>query len=461
MMQTEKVKMMARVATYLVVLGLLIAGCSAETDDGGDGVGERPNILLIIADDFGLDASPCHTFAGVHAPAPNIIKLCSQGVVFDAAWSAPTCSPTRASILTGRHGFRTGVGAQLVGPKAVGIKLGEHTIPKALDAALPGVYDHACIGKWHLSSSANGGADNPNKMGFGYYAGQLSGSLSDYSKWQRTENGTTTESNKWAPSVNVDDALTWLNASDRSGKPWFMWLAFNAPHAPFHVPPASLHAYTNLTDQLPKRPTSHYRAMIQALDTEIGRLLQGIGEQALAKTHIIFVGDNGTPRSVCVDPVKPSMAKGSLYQGGVAVPMVIAGPAVSKPGRSTALVHVLDLFGTILELAVGDWRKTVPTGTSVDAFSLVPYLADPSAPSKREVLMTELFDSPTGRDGKAIRNSDYKLIRYDDGDVELYKIRTDRWETKELWANDLARTDEVKEQKPQLNKALNALLSSK
>ena len=143
---------------------------------------ESPNILLIIADDMGLDASPCYGMAGDKPKMPVLKRMCDEGMVFENFYANPPCSPTRATLLTGRYSFRTGVGTATRPGVAPGLKLSERTIFQFLDSATSKTYAHAVIGKWHLSDEGNGGAMHPLKAGVGHYAGLLQGSFRDYYK---------------------------------------------------------------------------------------------------------------------------------------------------------------------------------------------------------------------------------------------------------------------------------------
>lgn len=137
-------------------------------------VPDPPNILLIIADDMGLDASPCSPAIGRRKPKmPVLERMCREGIVFDNVYAAPTCSPTRATIMTGRYGFRTGVGTVTRPGGAPGLKLSEETIFRFLDRHTGKGYAHAVIGKWHLADKDNGGPGHPEKAGAGHYAGLL------------------------------------------------------------------------------------------------------------------------------------------------------------------------------------------------------------------------------------------------------------------------------------------------
>ncbi len=431
------------------VLGAVAFGSAAQA---------RDNVLLIIADDMGVEALGCYGIGRDTAPTPNIDALCRRGVVFENFWSQSTCSPTRATILTGRYGFRTGVGGPAGGSNP-GIGLNEPSLFKLLTAhAEP--YDSAVIGKWHLSDQRNGGDDNPAWMGVPHYAGFMRGGLRDYFSWRKVVNGRTELVDRYATTEFVDDALRWLEP--RKGKPWFLWLAMTAPHAPFHKPPEELLA--DRFKSLPDRPQGryagdHYKAMINAMDTEIGRLLDGIGDRELAKTNVIFIGDNGSPARVVGAPFTRRTAKDTLYEGGVRVPLVVAGPAVDGGGRtSKALVNSTDLFATILHMAGVDARGAVPAGIALDSVSFLPVLQSTAAEGARAFVFTDKFGErrrrgfrggnrqgggprrgrPPSKHGQAIRDHSYKLIRFTDGSEEFYDLRQDPFERRNLTASGLS-----------------------
>jgi arylsulfatase A-like enzyme len=261
--------------------------------------------------------------------------------------------------------------------------------------------------------------------------------------------------------VQVNDARDFIDLQKGS---WFVWLALNAPHSPFHVPPLDLHSYDYLDGQpLPMRPIGHYQAMIEAMDTELGRLLDGLPKNVLDDTWIVFLGDNGTPRAVVQDPVSPAHSKDTLYQGGVHVPLFIAGPGIVQGGRRIdALVHTVDLFSTILDLAGVDKAKAIPSNSKIDSISLKPYLDNPNQTPLRAWVFTELFGSTSMVDenGQAIRDDAFKLIRYDDGHSALYDLRTDPQESADLIAAGPL-SAEATTHKQSLDGALDALLASK
>ncbi|QDU68682.1 sulfatase-like hydrolase/transferase [Engelhardtia mirabilis] len=347
-----------------------------------------PNVLLIVLDDVGVDQLGVYAEATNPPPTPNLDALAAQSVLFRQAWSNPVCSPTRAALMTGRHGFRTGVGNAIgSGATETGLPLSETILPELLDTG--GQYVHAAFGKWHLGGAADG-ALAPNNAGFGHYDGCLSNldivasNPASYTNWPRVVDGVESVSTQYLTSATVDSALGWIS---QQTEPWFAYVAFHAVHSPFHWPPAALHS-VNPASIPPGNPAHwQHRAMVEALDTEIGRLLSGVGAPAGDLT-VIVVGDNGTAGPGIEPPFDPTHGKHTLFDGGVRVPLLISGPTVSAPGECQALVQVLDLFATVAEIA-GVNPATI--GKTIDSRSLVPYLANPTAVSERSVLFSERF----------------------------------------------------------------------
>jgi len=391
------------------------------------------NVLLIIADDYGVSSHGLYGYASSSAPTPNLDTLAAQGTVFSNAWATPMCSPTRATILTGRHGFRTGVGS----PGALGpISLDEYTVAQALKAL---GYSTGCFGKWHLAGPDNGENDNPNLMGFDRFAGSRA-NLGDYFNWSKVVDGVTSPCTNYSTTELTDDAIAWIN--EQGSQPWFCWLAYNAPHSPFHKPPNDLHSYEALpgTNQdINQNTVLYYEAMVEAMDTEIGRLFSSIDPNVLENTNIVFIGDNGTPGQAVVPPAESNRAKTTLYQGGVWVPWIMKGPSVPQTDtRVTALVNTVDLFSTIIELAGGIPDAIVPDEVILDSRSVMPLLVNPGSGSVRHFNMTEIFRrNPRNSDGKTIRNGEYKLIRFDNGSTEFYHLTDDTWEHVNLLAEML------------------------
>ncbi len=393
---------------------------------------QNPNILLVISDDLGLDASSGYS-VGIETPVtPTLDALAANGLVFDNAWATPLCSPTRATILTGRYGIRTGVlfpGDQ--------ISLAETSLQSFIDTNVPNTYNHAVIGKWHLAGrnsepSNNGGIDNPNLMGIDHFAGLIGGGVSDYLDWPVVENGLESAGQDYTTTAYVDLAIDWIAGQQ---EPWFVWLAFNAPHTPFHLPPLGLHDRDTLSAEqvdIDADPLPYYLAMIEAMDRELGRLLASFSAETRANTIIIYIGDNGTPRQVVQGHV-PSHGKGTVYEGGVAVPLIISGRGVTRAGeRESALVSSVDLFATIAALA--------GTGTEEfnDSKSFAELLSSATT-GPREYVYAEVKRDmdPFFRDDWAIRNDRYKLIQRLSVGQELYDLQADPFEQDDLLDNGI------------------------
>ncbi len=412
-------------ATSVVIVSFLLTLSACKKNSDGSvstpSIASRPNILLIIADDMGLDAMPGYNIGAAKPNMPILEGLMKEGITFDNVWAYPECSPTRASILTGRYGYHTGV---LSVTDANQIPLSETSIQKYLDDKTSATYSSAIIGKWHLGGNSNGGVNSPANMGVKHYAGLYTGAVQDYSDWTLTTNGVQTNSKEYTTTKFTDLAIDWI---DQQSQPWFLWLAYNAPHTPFHLPPNDLHDRDNLpTDaaSIDANPQPYFFAMIEAMDAEIGRLLASLTQAERNNTLIVFIGDNGTTRQVIQTPYRGQKAKGTIYQGGVAVPMVVAGNGVTRKGeREAALINSTDLFATIADVA----------GAGIieihDSKSIRPLFTQANS-DFREFAYEELKSST--KDYWTVRNTKYKLIEYANGDKELYDLSTDFFENTNL-----------------------------
>ena len=379
---------------YSLLILILFFGCSpddnsnndADPTDSGD-----TNILLIIADDLGLDALNGYSEGSIKPNTPNLDDLAASGLVFNNFWTNSVCSPTRSTILTGKYGFSTGVRSQ-------GDEISSSEISLQSYINQSNEYATAIVGKWHLSG--NRFSLNPEDMGIDYYAGLYSGAVSDYYNWNLTEDGVVTTQTEYATTKFTDLAIDWVAAQT---KPWFLWLAYNAPHTPFHAPPAAMHSQGALaTDQasINADPMPYYMASIEAMDFQIGRLLASLSTTERANTVIIFMGDNGTPIQVSQVPYGRGKAKGTMYQGGVNTPLVIGGKGVSRTGIDNNLVNSTDLFATIASLS------GVNISEINDSKDISPLLIS-SVENFRDYTYAEYNDGTT--DEWTIRNTSYKL----------------------------------------------------
>lgn len=413
---------------FLLCILLLCVSAAAQT---------RPNTLFIVADDVGVDAIACYGLGAAPPPTPNIDALAARGVRFANAQSCPLCSPTRASALTGRHGFRTGIGTAL-GANNPGLAPSEVLLPELLN---PVGVRTALIGKWHLGDDQ--GALTPTVEGFAEFTGSMQGALPNYSRWPKVSNGQTSVETAYATTDLVDETLAFVA---RQSGPWCALLTFQAAHTPLHEPPAHLHTQ-NLAGLDPSTsPIPFFKAMVQAMDTEIGRLLANIPAATLARTNIVFLGDNGSARQTVSAPFDPTRAKGTIYQGGVHVPLIVAGPSVGgAPRVEPALAHAVDLFATLAALQGVDARAAVPATTPLDSVDLRPVLAA-AGQTARAYSYTQGFAGSTAMsqpgDTESMRNARFKLLRFRQagGGVreEFYDLASDPFENAELLAQPLS-----------------------
>jgi arylsulfatase A-like enzyme len=373
----------------------------------------KPNILLIIADDQGLDASAQYSFSSDLPSTPNINLLAEQGLTFDNAWATPACTTTRGTLITGQHGINSGISYV---PAAMNSET--MTLQRYIKSFSEGDdYQTAVVGKWHLGGG-NPTLSHPTDSGIDYYAGTIKGTLTDYYEWDLTENGANTVSTEYHTTKITNLAIDWLNEQNQQDTPWFMWLAYVAPHSPFHLPPANLHNRDDLTGSdadilLNKR--DYYLAAIEAMDSEIGRLLDSLPAEERDNTLIIYIGDNGTPASVIDASVfDKTHSKGSLFEGGIRVPMVVSGKGVTRQNvRESSLVNTSDFYATISNF-IGNSVTQIN-----NSYSFVDLLSQ-SGNGLRNYNYSEFESNDVT--GWAVRNQDHKLIEYDDGSQALYLL---------------------------------------
>lgn len=372
------------------------------------------NVLVLIADDVGCDMVSLFSGHPDAPPTPNLHALAAAGVAFQAAYTDPICSPSRACVMTGRYSFRTGVGNFLspLGLVEHSLQPSEITLPEAVDAIAPWPFESSAIGKWHLTAPPLHVPLAPNLQGFDWFEG-VPGNLylgQTYNAHTTIRNGVGFASTTYSTTEQVNAAIA---RSSTMREPWLMYVAFNAGHLPWHVPPASLHSYA-LSGSPDATPDVHYRASVQALDTELGRLLASMDPGVRARTTFVFMGDNGSPNEVVTPPSISGRSKGTMYEGGVRVPLIIAGPTVAHPGSQChALVNSVDLFPTVLDLC-GASAAAQATLRRSDGISLTPYLAEPwRTPLREWVFATKFLPNgygPYTSLGRMIRNARWKLV---------------------------------------------------
>ncbi len=429
----------------MIALALALAGCRPATLVSCDPAVEVPpstpaapggDVLLILIDDIGLDKIAAYDLHPDPPRTPNIDALAARGVRFTNAYANPACTQSRASALTGRHASRTGVGRWGSSWETdYDLQLEERTLAELVQRS-PFGYRSAALGKWHqVSFLRDDPGLHPLEQGFGYHAGSLAnpaysyqetdGEL-DYFYWEKSVDGAQSFTSTYMTTDTTDEALGQLDALPG---PRFLWVAYNASHGPAHAPPAAL-----LAAPLPDDPTDIELgdAMVEALDTEIGRLLAGL--PAPETTTVILAGDNGTERWMIAEPWDNSRRKTTLYEGGVKVPLIIAGPDVAQPGSEVdALVHFVDLFPTVAELAGVDLEELADR--ACDGHSLLPWVQDPARPSARAAVYTEQFEPggppPYDSHERLVRTQDWKLVVTEEGERReqaLYELVPGAWD---------------------------------
>ncbi|MFT4622193.1 MAG: arylsulfatase B [Myxococcota bacterium] len=387
---------------------LFLAGTAAATP---------PNVLVIVADDLGVDKVAAYGVGLEHVPpTPNLDTLAEEGVLFEHAYAMPICSPTRATLQTGRMPWRHGVSRALSPRGTMHLPYSEITLAELLTQGTDGDYTSVALGKWHLGHGGHDILNHATDQGYAHYAGQMGdfgedhtsdGSPQSYFLWEKNTDGELAWVEVYATTDTVNDAIAQLDTLE---PPWLLWVAFNAPHAPWHEPPPELTSEPVGATAIQRQ----YNAMVEAMDTEIGRLLAHLDAGPHADdTLVVALGDNGTPPDATSAPFHETNAKGTVYEGGIRIPLIIRGPRVVEPGRRVPhLVQASDLFATVAEVANVDLSASP---IEHDSVSMVPYLTDPATPAMRSTVYSETF-GPVGRGPytfvrRAVRDERYKLVQ--------------------------------------------------
>jgi len=426
------------------------------------------NFVLILADDMGWTDLGC--YGSQFYRTPNIDRLAAEGMRFtDAYAAAPVCSPTRAAILTGQYPARLRVTDWIPGLEPPGMMLRQPewvrhlpheatTIPELLR---PAGYLSASIGKWHLG----GEGSYPEQHGFDR---NIAGTNAAQPKTYFAPYGIPTlkegPAGEYLTDRLAEEAVGWL--SEVGSRPFFLYMSHFAVHMPIQGKQHLVKEYEGRIR--PGLSHSHpvYAAMIESLDQAVGRLLATLEQLKVAdRTVVIFTSDNGgviKPQHITsMEPLRGE--KGTLYEGGIRVPLIIRWPGVSAPGSlSRVPVSSIDLLPTIADIA----GLPLPQG-GVDGQSLVPLLKGGRS-LEREALywhyphynlhqaLTPM--TPSG----AIRKGEWKLIeRYEDGRLELYNLREDIGERFNLAASRPEKARELQQELEAWRKAVNAQMPTR
>ena len=411
---------------FLLLFVFAAASCKKTQKNTGTNPSDiSPNIVFIIADDLGWDAFGNYPgISSSKANTPTLDSLARNGITFTNFWTNPECSPTRAAMLTGKYGFRTGVGTA-----GRTLSSSETIIQKYITDKTSNKYSNAVIGKWHVSGGANLTA--PEGFGVQYFSGFLIGSVNDYYNWTQTSNGTQQNITTYTTTHFVNQSVSWMQ---QQAKPFFLWLALNAPHTPLHRPPLNLITNQSLSNNqatINANPLPYYLASIEAMDKEIGRLIFSMSAAQRENTVFVMMGDNGTSPQVVQAPYI-GKAKSTLFQGGINCPLIVSGKNVTRKNViETALVQTPDMFTTFADIAGAG------SSNYNDGVSIKPLFSNASA-TKRTFAYSEFFGNvPATNDGYTLRNENYKYIKLQSGTEYLYKLSIDPFEITNLMLNPL------------------------
>lgn len=430
---------------------------------------QRPNILFIVADDLGYGDLGC--YGGKDIPTPHLDALAAGGVRFTSGYvTAPMCAASRAALLTGRYQTRFGFEFNPIGAKneepGIGLPVEEKTIADRLrDVG----YATALVGKWHLGGTA---LFHPQRRGFDEFFGFLhEGHFFVPPPWQ----GVTTwlrrrtlpdgSQGRWTspdgrvvwsthlgyhePAYNADNPILRgsqpederANLTDaftrescefierHKAQPWFLYLAYNAPHSPMQGADASMAKFAHIED-IHRRI---YAAMVSHLDDSVGTVMTKLRESGLEEnTLVFFVSDNGGPTKELTSSNAPLRGgKGELLEGGIRVPFIISWNGRIKPRVLDAPVISMDATATALELGRASTKPL-----NLDGRSLLPLLDGSTDEAPHDALFWRVAQK------NAVRQGDWKLIR-ERGAWQLYNLAHDIGEAKDLAPGEAKRVAEL------------------
>lgn len=423
------------IPVYCFIFVILTSGCKQSE--------QLPNILLIVVDDLGIRDLGC--YGQQYIQTPQIDQLAGEGMLWSNAYSScPVCSPTRASILTGKNparirftGHITAIGrhrhpdnSTIIPPSdLMYIPYEEHTLAEVLKKA---GYNTAHIGKWHVG----GPGYWPTDQGFDVnVAGWTHGSPPAYFyPYERPESSWNASiptlkggvEGEYLPDRLTDEAISFMQSS--MDQPFFVNLSYYAVHTPLEAPDTIIEKYRPVVEGTGIDPV--YAAMVDRVDQNVGRLLDFLNEQGLEdQTIVILTSDNGGLETVTENhPYR--RGKGHLYDGGIRVPLIMRWPGVISAGTESMNRSMsMDLYPTLLEMAGID-HDTIP---DLDGRSLLPDISGVTADVQEDMYWYYPHYGIGQDPGAIIISGKYKLIdHYDPAKTELFDLADDIGETRDL-----------------------------
>jgi arylsulfatase A-like enzyme len=395
---------------------------------------EKPNILVIVSDDQGYSDVGFQGCKDI--PTPHLDRLAKEGLHCTNGYvSHPFCSPTRAGLMTGRYQHRFGhQNNPFYNPNdhQEGLPMSEKLLPEYLTNA---GYATGWIGKWHLGAAPE---FRPKKRGFAETFGFIGGGHK-YQNWTaNSKNEYTVPIERNGAPVAVTEHLTTAFGNEAAdfikrhqGKPWFLYLAFNAPHMPHEPTAERLARFASIKNPIRR----NYAAQISLLDDAIGAAMESLRASGQEKnTLVFFFSDNGGPIGAGTngsnnDPLRGG--KGEVYDGGVRVPFVVKWPAAFPAGAKYDFpVSSLDVFASSLAVA----GVTMPSDKKYDSVNLIPYLSGENKAAPHQQLFWARGPN------MAVRDGDTKLVKIGPSQRSLFDLKTDISENTDIKDRSSAET---------------------
>jgi arylsulfatase B len=390
---------------------------------------ERPNVVILLADDLGWADVGFHGVEQIDTP--NLDRLAREGLELGRFYTTPICSPSRAALMTGRDPMRLGVAYGVIMPwMNNGVHPDEHFMPQSFQAA---GYQTAMVGKWHLGHAQQ--TYHPNQRGFEHFYGHLHTEVGYFPPFSNQggrdfqRNGVSIDDQGYETSLLGDEASRWIRARDVN-RPFFLYVPFIAPHTPLDAPDELKKKYADIKDErqparskntdqtrtlgkLMLQPSARpmYAAVVDGMDDAIGRILKALDDEGIAEdTIVLFFSDNGGAAYAMggADNVPLRGGKGETFEGGIRVVAVMRWPAKLAPGtRNESIMSVMDVFPTLAAAAgieTGNTRK-------LDGRDLWPALRGGKKKRREDYLYFASETPISGRFSLTAFDEEWKLVQ--------------------------------------------------
>jgi arylsulfatase B len=423
---------------YFVFYGIVLLHLFSCSQKGERGIAQnQPNIIVIVADDLGWNDIGYH---GSEIKTPAIDKMAQAGMELDMFYVHSVCSPTRASLLTGRYPSRYGILSPL-GDEPV-FPAGTITIAELLKK---NGYETAISGKWHLGTVPEA---RPMKFGFDSSYGYLRGQIDPYTHLYKNGNKTwhrndvLIDEEGHATDLITNEAIRFIEESQENSKPFFLYVAYSVPHYPLDEPGKWLDMYAQSIANESRRL---YAASVTHMDEGVGRIMTTLGKNKIEEnTIVLFFSDNGAQESwhsktqyngkfkgndVLGDNTPLRDWKTSFYDGALRVPSIIMWKGKLTHGKISEAINVADIYPTLASLAGAD----IPKEMHIDGINFWP-IVEGVSPSEERIMYWRM------NKGMALKKGEWKLIHngktIEDGTDELYNITLDPYEIEDVAAEN-------------------------